>query len=802
MGGLEVKIRFFKHTCKRDMIMKALLIIASLIGFAGLIFLSFLRYCFCNVKAEKEYDPKLRIYGKTSFLVWFIVVLSFTCLGSLAYFISYFGRTDNYNGAFALKGDWIPESSISFNSDEADNIYIYRLNNETPDTETVEIQVRHLPADQLAIVKADFDEKIMELLIHFKKRLSEIKAEAKTQKKVINQQAKEKQIELKESLKAQKAELKAALTENKEQRKAALKAVPGLFKETFSKVKNVNIKNSLIHLKERFTELRAETKTQRKNIKQQAKEKQIELKELIKVQKVELKTALKKNKEQRKTALDTVSELLKETLAQVKAEKKIVKNKWLPNQNTNTYTALSFNREYTVTLKSSDMLNVVIISPYGFGSGYFDGMVYPGKKIGSLLSLDLYPSFKMAKTGKIYIIGFVSGITFNCVLLIWLLCIVIHRITILSWRKKWSMINVDEKVVYITRLNENVKNKNIKNVEILNERFTELFAVFDNKSPQTVLASFDKQSMNLFKKVGGFLGDVFTAGETSLENAKEHYKKLANIYKYFVADYKISLGNLNVVNTEYIFIQKKAILYMQKIKEIMAKLPLKERQSFDKLDSVKFDQGLLGDKAIQDIFKSIEQSDAIYRIQAEKSYENSIKTANSIANGIFNFTGEYLSTQMNKNKGILSKEDFEFGLAGLGVGLAASGLIMVFEGIGQYFGKISINNEAKTRIAESELKLKQGIEDIVKTNRPKVESLIERIKELNLSLNESMERYVIVFNNVNSYIFPIDDKSKTKEARQKKKNKGEEYFTGDEFQKIMELREFNKFLGTLTDTDF
>ena len=64
-----------------------------------------------------------------------------------------------------------------------------------------------------------------------------------------------------------------------------------------------------------------------------------------------------------------------------------------------------------------------------------------------------------------------------------------------------------------------------------------------------------------------------------------------------------------------------------------------------------------------------------------------------------------------------------------------------------------------------------------------------------------MERYVTIFNNVNSYIFPTDDKSKTKEARQKRKDEGGKYFTEDEFLKIMELREFNKWLGTLVDAD-
>jgi hypothetical protein len=211
----------------------------------------------------------------------------------------------------------------------------------------------------------------------------------------------------------------------------------------------------------------------------------------------------------------------------------------------------------------------------------------------------------------------------NCAMFIWLLCIIIHRIFILSWRKKWASMSVDEKVAYITQLYIDINLTNIRNVEDLNKECNDFIAKFEGKSPDTVLTEFDRQKNS--GKISGFLANIFSAGEAGLDKSKKQYNDLINVYKYFEAQYKASLGNLTVVNTEYNIIRKKAILYMQKNREIMPELPLKERQVFDKLEDMNFDQGLLGDKAIQDVFKSIEQNNTIYHKQAEKSFDNSMK---------------------------------------------------------------------------------------------------------------------------------------------------------------------------------
>jgi hypothetical protein len=522
---------------------------------------------------------------------------------------------------------------------------------------------------------------------------------------------------------------------------------------------------------------------------------------------------------------DEVTSLIKEFKEGEKFVVKYNSTKWLPIEarleGYQIYIAMEGDRLYTAATNTGDdsIIAKLNIKPFGFFKGFFDGFLLPFQAVGSIFTDSLHP-VKTANNGGSYYLGFIIGIILLVVIVKKIISQFRNDITNQKkksenmkrkrraeverrkkeiakrdWEKKWAAMSIDEKVAYKTQQHLEVQKQNTQNVEKLSKECIGWAMKFKNKSPDAALAEFNRDnSKGLSDKVGGFLSDVFTAGESGLDDAKKHYKKLANIYKYYEARYNISLGNLTVVNSEYNFIREKAILYMQKINEIIAELRLKDRQVFDKLEGVKFDQGLLGDKEIQSIFRSIAQFNANYRKQAEESFNNSMETAITVG-GIFKDTN--LNKQTKKNKGDFSDGDMVLA----GIGLAAGAAVMAVEGVSQYFGSMSAKKEAKTRLAGRELKLRQAIEDIEKTNRPKVENLIKRETELNYSLNESMERYVTVFNNVNSYIFPANDNSKTKEARQKRKDDGGEYFTADEFLKIKELREFRKFLGMLVDAD-
>jgi hypothetical protein len=521
----------------------------------------------------------------------------------------------------------------------------------------------------------------------------------------------------------------------------------------------------------------------------------------------------------RKLSKDEVSALKMEFKNRKESILKYKGTKWLPGETAldgyQSYIARYGDSLYTVATNTADdtIIAALNIRPFGFWRGLLDGLLLPFQALGHVFENSLRP-IKTESNGFSYVAGFIIGCLLLLVIIVLLWYIIIElfstkksasekmeqdrqeEVARREWERKWAAMSVDEKVAYITQQYCKAQAENVKKVEKLNKKYVKISERFEGASPDAVLAIFDKQAKakgGVLSSVGGFFADAFTAGEAGLDAAKAQYDRLVDVYKYYEARYKVSLENLVVVNLEYNFIRQKAVLYMRKIKEIIAELPIKERAIFDKLEDIKFNQGLLSNKSIQAVFKSIEKFNANYRAQAEESFDKSMETAGNI----FKDTDKYLTKQMKKNKGNLSDED----LLVAGIGVAAGLVTIAGEGISQYFGNIDRTGEAKMRFQEGEFKLRQGIEDIEKTNRPKVQGLIDREKELIFSLNQSMERYVVVFNKINAYLFPADDKSKTKEARQNQKDQGGQYFTAAEFQKIMELREFNKFLGTFVDAD-
>jgi hypothetical protein len=676
--------------------MKALMIIASIIGFAGFAFLGFLWFGFCNVKGKKVDDPKLRIYGKTSFFLWFIVILSFSCLGALAYFASYFGRTENSNEVFALKGDWILENSVSFNQNETDTIYVYRQNNdssdETTNPENVKIQVRHLSDNQFAKTKTLFDEQIKNLLSNLKRRPAELNAEAKAQRKVIYQQAKDNEKELRILLKEKKAELK---------------------------------------------------------------------------------TALEENKERRKSALDYVSVLLQESLEQNKTEKKIANKKWFANQNAGTYTALSGNHEYTVSSKSSDILKVIDISPYGFGSGYFDGTAYPGQKIGSLLSLDWNPSFKMSKAGKIYIIAFALGILVNLVMLVWLLCIIIHRIVILSWLIKWSLLPVKDKISYIDGLADAVIIEIDGDIEEAEYDLKEYINQYQS-SPETLLKEHSEKYAENKNKAIRTIWDIITAGWASRNKTEKGHKHLVDIAKYYYSRYIVIEMKVKKESAQYHWLRKKAKLYVIQIKHFFKNLSVNIRDEFNQAEKLSLDKsiGCAIDRDTERLLKDISKID--------RNFNNKIQTE-----FLRTFTS---STELLKFIGLTNSAV---------IGYVATGIALLFVYIGAY----NNNSEIKNRIGRKIVDLRKQITKIEK-KRTKAESFVGRVSNINKTLIEAFSRYTKMFNELDKIIFPEGDYSKSRTSREAAQNRGESYFSQEEMEKVRALGRFAKYMKQIIEADF
>jgi hypothetical protein len=73
--------------------------------------------------------------------------------------------------------------------------------------------------------------------------------------------------------------------------------------------------------------------------------------------------------------------------------------------------------------------------------------------------------------------------------------------------------------------------------------------------------------------------------------------------------------------------------------------------------------------------------------------------------------------------------------------------------------------------------------------------------ELNVSIGKSMEAYIYVYDNVDRLLYPKDDESKTRDARQTQKASGGNYFTQDEVKEISQLTSIAQVMLKIIDAD-
>jgi len=438
-----------------------------------------------------------------------------------------------------------------------------------------------------------------------------------------------------------------------------------------------------------------------------------------------------------------------------------------------------------------------------------DGLFLPSQALGSIFSANLHP-IKTVNNGSSYVLGFIIGCIMLILLNVLYIWIIINDISTerekaeneekariekiktrneekakRRWEKKWAAMSLDQKLNYITKPYVETQQNNVEKLRLLGNIYSETAMKFGGKEPDLALSE-----IGIKAEASGFFKNLLSAGESDLEIARKRYNQLAGIYKYYETRYKILLQTVLCFNAEYNLMREKAVLYLQLIKEFIAELPIKKRELFDNLEGEKIDQVLLDNKSlIKDVLNSIGQLDANYRIQAEESFGKSME----LAGKNFSKAGKILEKSLSKGK--FSDKD----ISKIGNKVLDGAVVLGAEAIGQYMGNLEKSKEAKTQLAEGELELRKGIEGI-EADKQKLVGLSKRFVELNYSLEKSMEYHIAVFNDVYSYIFTAGDESKTKEVRKRREEEGGDYYSDDEFERIMGLREFSKLLGTLVDS--
>jgi hypothetical protein len=297
-------------------------------------------------------------------------------------------------------------------------------------------------------------------------------------------------------------------------------------------------------------------------------------------------------------------------------------------------------------------------------------------------------------------------------------------------------------------------------------------SAFPSSKPENRLKKHNAvgDGIGTLDSIGAFFG-----GSGIVEKAQNYFNELIDIYKHYVARYNVSFCKAKLVNDEYMYIRQKAILYSTQIREITENLSIKNREAFNasiqnrlaKIGNIS--DGLsVNAQNTERALRDIRSFNAKSRNMDSKNFQKSLTE--------YNFKAKHGGTSTTEDVGVL--------------------LTLLSGGI----SNIQRSKEVRERLGREQTKLYNKIKKL-NSKQIYAEAFELRVKELNKSLNKSMEAFGNVFLDVYNVLYPKGDNSKSKEARAARKNKSESAFTEYEEKKIQELAQTAVYMMKIADDE-
>jgi hypothetical protein len=335
---------------------------------------------------------------------------------------------------------------------------------------------------------------------------------------------------------------------------------------------------------------------------------------------------------------------------------------------------------------------------------------------------------------------------------------------------------IDANIVTLTKRYERAQRKNelgLVNVEGDLKRKGDLFQSIHSVTPKQRLEKIEVylDTPRERKGISGFFAGVIDGAlGNSREYAEKQYQAMLSIYHYFDAECNVAFAKVAIANARYNFVCRKAVLYVQQIKELIENFTDKQKKQFDKAGEMELEQIGLNGLQSQQLFESIQSFNNEYAISTKAMWEDTI--------------------------------DFSVGMVGKGKHGTAIGLgAVAITGIVNVVGNISRNNEIEAQLIEGMTEIRDALPKI-KANKLKAEAFVKRADEISNYLEDSMKRYTVMFQGIYAQLFPTGDNSKTKNSRKQREKSGGDYYTPEELQIIMPLCKYAKQLKLVTEADF
>jgi hypothetical protein len=370
--------------------------------------------------------------------------------------------------------------------------------------------------------------------------------------------------------------------------------------------------------------------------------------------------------------------------------------------------------------------------------------------------------------------------------------IVAMKVKQVIWQNRWKAMSVPEKIDWITVQYKSSDAEYQDNLQKMRDRYNSLQRNYSGLSPEEMLNTLKR---GVLDHVGTALGNIFTGGGHEAAKAKEHYEYSVKVYKYFQARYEIEILEMKIVNNQYQYEREKTYWYSTQLKELLSTLTINQKEMFDQAQKMDLrnDKFNVDNRETQKLIDSVQKFNVDFKIRSEESWGKTLKFAGNMARGTSNYINK------KSEKGTKKLSDADMLVAGAGVAISLGSIAL--EGISQYFDSINTNKNITAEFKEAEIKLRENIKKL-EVNRSKVSDFVKRANEINNYLEDSLQRYKGMWDEINAYLFPEGDPAKSKESRKKLEDQDGCPYTDEEMIKIMQFGKFAKMMSIVADAEF
>ncbi|MDR2490049.1 MAG: DUF4670 domain-containing protein [Spirochaetaceae bacterium] len=319
----------------------------------------------------------------------------------------------------------------------------------------------------------------------------------------------------------------------------------------------------------------------------------------------------------------------------------------------------------------------------------------------------------------------------------------------LAEEERWNNLPLPAKIAEIDGQSHKKQKENEKAMADAKKQLSEAKSNIGTGDPEKILWEYIRGAGSSLS----FQWRDFVSG-SGVEEAQIYVSGVQDVARFFAARYCVAASEARREDERLTVNRTKAVAYAGHLRDIWDQLTAKQKKRTinSAADSLKI--GAVNVK-IPDTLKSIDRLAVTYKDGATEKLLGAL--------------GSYGNFRKQVNLGSETANVGVFLGTVIGTGL---------------LNNFNANQDLKKKLSKKIMSLYKKIEKI-RAAEPGVKAFTERAHEINMALEKAMQAYAKIFDDVYQLLYPANDGEKSKEARERRKASGGEYFSAEESDAVL-----------------